>query len=182
MTVTSPVAGTATDESADRPAPAWRRVTRSRGVQIIVLVLFLAALVRPALQLGGGVDALYTKLGAAVALILVPLQALLSVTPIPSQIVALPMAVIFGFWLGAALVWLGWMITAAMQYSMVRRAAQDLDFEAARARLPRVLRDLPAHNPLFLIVTRWVPGGSHVVNGAAHVPPHQTGARDERQL
>jgi uncharacterized membrane protein YdjX (TVP38/TMEM64 family) len=100
-------------------------------------------------------------------MILVPIQALLSITPFPSQVVAMPMALVFGFWVGTALVWCGWMIAAAAQYWIARRVAADFDFEAARARLPRPLRELPAHHPAFLIVTRWVPGGSHVVNGAA---------------
>ena len=150
-------------------APRGRLATvfSSRGVQGTLLVLLLAALVAPALELGGGVQALHTRYGALVALLLVPLQALLSVTPFPSQIVALPMAFLFGFGVGAALIWLGWMLTAALQYKLARRAAEDLDFEAARARLPRWLRELPAHHPAFLIITRWLPGGSHVVNGAA---------------
>ena len=43
----------------------------------------------------------------------------------------------------------------------------ELDFDAARQRLPSWLRDLPAGHPAFLVLVRWIPGGSHVVNAAA---------------
>ena len=99
--------------------------------------------------------------------LLLPLQTLLALSPIPSQIAAVPLVLMFGFPLGAALVWLGWLATAAVQFELFRRAAVELDFQARRARLPRWLRDLPAGHPAFLLCVRWIPGGSHVVNGAA---------------
>ena len=88
-------------------------------------------------------------------------------SPVPSQVAAAPLVLLFGFWAGALLIWLGWWTAAGAQFYLARRTAVELDFEGLRARLPGWLRELPAGHPAFLVLVRWIPGGSHVVNTAA---------------
>ena len=119
------------------------------------------------LRFSGGPELLVTPLGAAAAVVLVPAQSLLAMSPIPSQLAAIPIVLLYGFWAGALLIWLGWLATAGAQFYLARRTALELDFETQRARLPHWLRELPAGHPAFLVLVRWIPGGSHVVNTAA---------------
>lgn len=119
------------------------------------------------LRFAGGPEQLVTRFGALAVVLLLPLQSLLALSPIPSQIAAAPLVLLFGFWAGAVLIWLGWLVTAGAQFELVRRAAVELDFEQARQNLPGWLRELPVGHPAFLVLVRWIPGGSHVVNSAA---------------
>jgi len=133
------------------------------------------------LQSTGGLDEIARRHGLWAALVLVPLQTLvsLSFSPIPSDAVAFATSLIYGFWLGAFLGWLAWMAGALIQYVAVRRvarriraargirAALGIDVEALRARLPAWLRSIPPDHPAFLICGRWFPLGAHVVNATA---------------
>ncbi len=126
----------------------------------------------------GGLDhlaALRDRRGAIAGLALVPLQTLMSVSfsPIPSDAVALVIASLCGFWAGSVLIWIGWMAGAVVQYELARHAGADGSAERLRARLPRRLRTLDPSHPLFLICTRWLPLGPHIVGtlaGALGVP------------
>lgn len=139
----------------------------SPALRASLALVALAGVTWWALHGAGDLRELVEREGLRAALVLVPLQALLAVTPFPSQLVAIPILAWFGFALGSALVWLGWWIAALLEYTLARRTAIDLELDALRARLPRALRDLPVGHPVFLIVARWLPGGSHVVNIAA---------------
>jgi uncharacterized membrane protein YdjX (TVP38/TMEM64 family) len=127
------------------------------------------------LDASGGLDEIARRHGLRAALVLVPLQTLISLSfsPVPSDVIAFATSLIYGFWLGAFFGWLGWMAGAFIQYAAVRRAARGLDAAALRARLPAWLRRLPADHPAFLICGRWLPLGPHVVNtvaGAFRIP------------
>jgi hypothetical protein len=119
------------------------------------------------LQSTGGLDEIARRHGLWAALVLVPLQTLvsLSFSPIPSDAVAFATSLIYGFWLGTFFGWLAWMAGALIQYVAVRRAARGLraargfDVEALRARLPAWLRSIPPDHPAFLICGRWFPLG-----------------------
>ena len=107
--------------------------------------------------------------GAAGGLVLVPLQAAVSLTfsPVPSDVVAVALGFLYGPRLGAALAWCAWMGAALVQYALARRASRGQEIGALLERLPRRLRGLPADHPAFLICARWLPLGPHVVNTAA---------------
>jgi len=166
-TASSSSRSTRPDDFRARRRSWLRSAARSRGLRWIGYTVALAGAAYLGLRFAGGLDPLVTRFGAAAIVLLLPLQTLLALSPIPSQIAAIPIVLFFGFWAGAALIWLGWFATAALQFLLLRRAAIDLDFTSARARLPRRLRNLPAGHPAFLVLVRWIPGGSHLVNGAA---------------
>jgi len=107
------------------------------------------------------------ELGIWAALFIIPVQAVVAVSPFPSEVIALVTSAFYGFWGGALLAWSAWFVAAFLQYALVRRTAQDFDFEHARKRFPRRLRELPVSHPGFLILGRWLPYGAHVVNTAA---------------
>ena len=134
---------------------------------------FLAMLLVFRLAGDGEADRITQQLGGPGAAVLVVAQALIAVSPFPSQIVAVPLAVMYGFWRGVALIWTGWMLAAALQYWLSRRTADDIDLNSWLERTPRWIRRFPAGHPLFLILARQLPIGPHIVNitaGALHVP------------
>ena len=147
--------------------PIWRRALASRGLQVFVLALAVAWMGWTWLDASGGPEALRERYGWRAALVLVPLQALVSLSPFPGEMVALANGYLFGFWWGSFLIWLAWMMTAYAQYALVRRAAKDLDLDMGLDRLPGWIRRFPVDHPVFLIFARWLPYGAHLVNSAA---------------
>lgn len=134
----------------------------------LVLSGFLATL---ALQDPDLLADLTDQYGWRVTLILLPLQTLisLSLSPLPSDIVAFALALMHGFWAGTGLIWLGWMIGAWVQYSLAKRAASELSLSALTSRLPERLQRLDITHPAFQITVRWFPMGPHIVNTASGV-------------
>jgi uncharacterized membrane protein YdjX (TVP38/TMEM64 family) len=136
-------------------------------------VVVIAALLALWFAGEGTAEGFAARLGWPGASALVVAQALIAVSPFPSQIVAVPIAVTYGFWLGVALNWAGWMLAAVLQYGLSRRTADDIDLDRLLDRTPRWMRRFPADHPLFLILARQLPIGPHIVNmtaGALHVP------------
>jgi uncharacterized membrane protein YdjX (TVP38/TMEM64 family) len=151
----------------------WERLSRSRGIQLSLAVVVVAALLALWLAGDGEADRIAEQLGWPGAVALVVAQALIAVSPFPSQIVAVPVAVTYGFWLGAVLIWSGWMLAAVLQYGLSRKTADDIDLASLLARTPRWMRRFPVSHPVFLILARQLPIGPHIVNisaGALHVP------------
>ena len=150
----------------------WSRALRSRGVQLSLVVVLLAG----ALLAGVASEDRAKAIGASGAIgtaSLVGAQALLAVSPFPSQLIAIPLAALNGFWLGAFFLWCAWMLAALLQYSLARQAADDIELDAWLERAPLWLRRFPVGHPAFLILTRQLPIGPHIVNicaGALHVP------------
>jgi uncharacterized membrane protein YdjX (TVP38/TMEM64 family) len=166
------------DRTTHRPVPfpgppRWRRWATSRGLWTIVAVVAAGAGLVHGIEALGGAAGVRARFGPSAGLVLVPAQIVVSVSPVPGEIVAAVQVAIHGFWLGAALAWLGWLGAAFLEYGLVRWTAVEVAGSASRDRLPGFLRRLPADHPAFLIVARWLPFGSHVVNvtaGLARVP------------
>ena len=153
-------------------ADFWTRLARSRGMQLSVALVLLAGAIVAGLATEGDAASL-GRLGAAGVVLLVCAQAVLAVSPLPSQLIAVPLAALHGFGLGVVLLWCAWMLAALLQYLLARRTAKDVDLDFWLARAPRWLRRFPAEHPAFLILTRQLPIGPHIVNisaGALGVP------------
>lgn len=114
---------------------------------------------------------LHESWGFALTIVLVPLQTLisLSLSPIPSDVVAFSLALIHGFWAGALLIWLAWVAGALIQYSLARRVTDEGVLDNLLEKAPHWLRRFEARHPLFLICGRWFPLGPHIVNTAAGI-------------
>ncbi len=148
-------------------ATAWQRAVHSRGLLGIFAVVVGGAALALWMRSYGGAELMREQLGPLAALFIVPLQAVIAVSPFPSEVIALVTCTFYGFWGGALLAWSAWFVAAFLQYELVRRTARDFDFERARRRFPKPLRDLPVSHPAFLILGRWLPYGPHVVNSTA---------------
>jgi uncharacterized membrane protein YdjX (TVP38/TMEM64 family) len=156
-------------EARSDERPWWKRLAESRGIQLSVTVVAVAALLAFWLAGDGEADRIARQLGGPGAAVLVLAQALIAVSPFPSQIVAVPVAVMYGFWRGVVLIWTGWMLAAVLQYWLSRKTADDIDLNAWLERTPRWIRRFPAGHPLFLILARQLPIGPHIVNISAGV-------------
>lgn len=156
--------------------PGWlRRIVRSPGVWCIVLVIAAAWFAQQSIGVVGGAEALRERFGLTALVPLVIVHGLVSVSPLPSEVIAFTNSMVFGFALGVLANWSGWMLGAVIQYRLVRRTTSDLglDEPMQRFRLPRWLQSLPVQHPVFLICSRWLPFGCHIANtaaGAAAVP------------
>jgi uncharacterized membrane protein YdjX (TVP38/TMEM64 family) len=149
--------------------PWWKKALASPGVWLIAAVLVFAWLFYEWVESIGGPGVLRTRYGLWAMLVLVPVQALVAVSPFPSEVLVVANSLVYGFWVGSAMAWVGWMLAAYLQYFLARRTAHDLDIDVVRARLPRWLSRFPVHHPMFLIFGRWLPWGPHLVNTAAGV-------------
>lgn len=129
---------------------------------------FMAAL---AFQDPARLTNLADEYGWRATLILLPLQTLisLSLSPFPSDFVGFALALMHGFWGGTALIWLGWMLAAWIQYSLAKRAKAAGPIAGLTSRLPQWLQRLDIAHPAFQICGRWFPMGPHIVNTAAGV-------------
>jgi uncharacterized membrane protein YdjX (TVP38/TMEM64 family) len=148
-------------------ASGVRRVFQSRGLFAIAALVVAGFLLVAWVNSVGGAEVFRARFGSAAALVIVPVQAVVAVSPFPSEILAFGTSALYGFWGGALLAWAAWFLAAFLQYFVVKRTARDFDFDRARRRLPRWLRDLPVSHPAFLIFGRWFPYGPHIVNSAA---------------
>jgi uncharacterized membrane protein YdjX (TVP38/TMEM64 family) len=144
-----------------------RRFLRFRGLCGLALVFGLGWLLLEALERAGGPEAVRARWGLAAGCVLVPLQAVVAVTPFPSEVVAAANGALYGVAWGSGFAWAGWMLGALIEYALYRRVAEDVSDSDAVQRLPRWLRRFPAHHPAFLVGGRLVPFGNHVVNAVA---------------
>ncbi len=90
----------------------WRRALRSPGVQLLVLIVAAAFLFGEAIAKQGGFEPLRHRLGAIAPLVTVPAHAAIAISPLPSEVIAVGNGLCYGFWQGALLNWLGWMLAA----------------------------------------------------------------------
>lgn len=142
-----------------------QRLFRSPGLRMIAGAVVIGWISLAWLDYVGGPEALRERFGLGAAAVLVPLEAFASLSIFPGEFIAVALGMLYGFWLGSFFIWLGWMLTAYMQYFMVRRVAED--FASEFERLPAWIQRFPVGHPVFLIVGRWVPFGGHLVNPAA---------------
>jgi len=149
------------------PPPRWQRWLRSRGLRTVLLVVAAGWLLIRAIDALGGAAGIRERFGPAAGLLLVPTHVVVAVSPVPGEIVAAIQVAIYGFWLGSALCWLGWLGAAFLEYGLVRWTAGELADPVSRERLPAFLRRLPVDHPAYLIFARFLPFGAHVVNVTA---------------
>jgi uncharacterized membrane protein YdjX (TVP38/TMEM64 family) len=134
--------------------------------------VLVAWLLLQGLEAVGGPEAIRARFGLGAAGLLVPVHAVVAVSPFPSEVIGLAYGAIYGFALGWPLNWAGWLLGALLEYGLFRRIASDVGATGAR-RLPSWLRRFPVEHPLFLIGGRLVPFGNHAVNalaGSVRVP------------
>jgi uncharacterized membrane protein YdjX (TVP38/TMEM64 family) len=148
------------------PPPLAHRILRSRGLVGLLVVCAGAWLLLQMIAAFGGPEAVRTRFGLGAAVLLVPVQAVVAVSPFPSEVIALAEGAIYGFAIGWALAWAGWCLGAALEYFLYRRIAGELG-GGSRERLPAWLRRFPVQHPVFLVLGRLVPFGNHAVNALA---------------
>lgn len=141
------------------------RLFHSRGLRTIALVCAVGWVLVAGIDSLGGAEKIRATYGFELTWIFVPVQAVVAVSPFPGEVVALISSAVHGFWLGSLLNWFGWMLAAYLEYSLVRWTARDLEFDEAR--LPAWLRRFPTDHPAYLIAGRFLPFGSHLVNGTS---------------
>lgn len=166
--VPDPVEASATEVAV----PAWRRFLSSRAFHMLLLVFGGGWLILAALDAAGGPEAIRDRHGLLAVAFLLPAQIAAAITPVPSELIAFPTAAIYEFWLGALVIWTGWVAATPFRYLVVKHIAQDFDLEASRGRLPKWLQRFPVEHPVYLIFGRWLPYGPHLVDytaGAAGV-------------
>lgn len=144
-----------------------RTILGSRSLRLILLVFGAGFLIVGALDAAGGPDAIREEHGWLAIGFLLPAQIAAAVTPVPSELVALATAAIYEFWLGALLIWSGWVAATPLRYLLVRRVVADFDLERHRERMPQWLQRLPVDHPAYLICARWLPYGPHLVDYTA---------------
>ncbi|OFV87173.1 MAG: hypothetical protein A3J75_00585 [Acidobacteria bacterium RBG_16_68_9] len=147
--------------------PLWRRLAGSPAVQLLLAMVVLGGALVYWIESAGGVTALRDRFGLFTAVIVVPVHAIVAISPFPSEVIAFGNGVLYGVWKGTLLSWLGWMLAAGTNYALVRRAAADVNLDPAFARLPRWLRRFPVPHPIFLIAGRWIPYGPQLISTAA---------------
>lgn len=139
------------------------RLLRSRGLRLILLVCGVGWLLVEGLDRLGGPETIRHTYGLETTWLFVPIQAVVAVSPFPGEVVAVVSSAVHGFWLGCVLNWLGWMLAAYLEYALVRWTAREVAFDEDE--LPTWLRRFPTDHPVFLMGGRYLPMGSHVVNG-----------------
>jgi uncharacterized membrane protein YdjX (TVP38/TMEM64 family) len=142
------------------------RLLCSPGLSGLALVCLIGWLLLHALEALGGPEAVRTRFGLGAAALLVPIQAVVAVSPFPSEVIAVAQGAIYGFALGWPCTWAGWLLGAFLEYGLFRRIASDVS-DSDGERLPAWIRAFPAQHPLFLILGRLVPFGNHAVNALA---------------
>jgi uncharacterized membrane protein YdjX (TVP38/TMEM64 family) len=150
------------------------------AIAIAIVGLMIAAI--PALRdaagnaIGGDTDALRADLeGAAGVATLLVLAALHSVVFYPAEIVDAAAGFVWGFWLGLALVMVGWMLNALIAWEIGRRAARPLLYRAfGQDRFLRYQGTVERGGAFLLLAVRLIPivpfSLFTIVAGAAHVP------------
>lgn len=155
--------------------PVGRRVfPRLRFIIMAAMVVVGGYFVARWVESIGGPAKFRSEFGLLAPAITLPLHAIVSISPFPSDVLCVANGALYGFWLGAALSWLGWWVAGLAEYGFGYQARRDFNLAARWERLPRWLRKFPVGHPVFLIGVRQVPGiGGHMATllpGAAGVP------------
>jgi uncharacterized membrane protein YdjX (TVP38/TMEM64 family) len=161
--------------AGDEKPPERRRSALVTG-GLIALVVLAGYIAWRWLEVTGGVGALFDRFGPFAPLVSIPVHVLLSATPFPSELIGVANGSVYGLWLGTTCSWIGWWCGAALEYTLVRRGAREIEWTDAANHLPGWLRRFPVGHPVFLIVGRQLPFGFHTVNvlaGLAGVSPRR---------
>jgi len=161
--------GLKNSNSTRRQIPLHRRIAGSRGVQLVILALLVGGFAWLWISTNGGPQMIRDRFGLWGAVLLMGLQALISITPMADEVIGLASSAIYGFALGSLLNWTSWMLANFIEYWLARRTARDLGFDPdpTANRLPRRLAGLAPSHPLYLLLGRQVPLGCHIVNASA---------------
>jgi uncharacterized membrane protein YdjX (TVP38/TMEM64 family) len=154
----------------DVPEAPGARPPRSvpwRGIIAALTLLAATWALHDVVAAGGGPRELVARHGGWAPALSVPLLSLTAWALLPSEFVAVAQGALYGFALGTAANWSGWMATALLQYGLVRWGFLKASPEALLARAPRFIRRFPVSHPVFLIVGRQLPFGSPLVNTLA---------------
>ena len=149
-----------------------QRALTSTGLWALVATLVVGGIGWSWIDAHGGLGEARATFGIGAAFVTVPLQAVIAVTPFPDEVIGFGNSIVYGFVMGAALNWIGWMLGAFIEYAIAYRSARDLNLRVARnlSEGPRWLRRFPPELPAFLILTRFLPlGGGHIANTTAGV-------------
>jgi len=162
-----------TVESITLKRPLWKRILFSKALYAMLAACLLGYFSLQWIHSLGGPEEFRRQFGWTAPLVTVPVQAIVAVSPFPSDLFCVGNGALYGFAFGTVLNWLGWWIAALIEFGLGRRAAKDFDIEAMRGKLPRWLGRFPFDSPAFLILSRQVLYiGGHVstfVPGAAGV-------------
>lgn len=116
----------------------------------------------------GGVE-LLTNLREAygwwLLLVTIPAHIILSITPLPSEIVATAASLALGFWPGVISSWCAWMVATYIEYHLVKKLGENVvaKHKTKTVQKSPILQKLNPDSPWFLICGLWVPFGVHVV-------------------
>lgn len=139
-----------------------------RSVAVLVGALALGVAVAAWVALAGGVLAFRARFGAVAPLVSFPAHVALTLTPVGELIpFGAANGALYGLVPGALLNWAAWMVAALGQRAVGSSAVREA------GALPAWLARLPLTHPAVLVVGRWPPGGSVLVDaaaGAAGVP------------
>jgi len=141
----------------------WRRIIRSRFVWIALAICVLGYFLYGWLDEIGGPKVFRERYGAIAPLISIPVMAVATISPFPSDLIAIANGSLYGFALGTLWSALAWWIAAQFQYLLGWQMRADLDLGEQTRSLPQWLRNFPVSHPLFLILSRQIPwAGGHV--------------------
>ncbi len=144
---------------------------RLRAVALALIALLAMIGVGLCVRWLGGPLAVRQRFGAWGILVALLAHAMLNLTPAGEVV---PMAVangaVWGFWLGAAISWVGWIAASLAQYALVIRVGAGFNVQSRLERLPSAFRRFPVEHPAFQILGRCVPWvGLHLVDVASAV-------------
>lgn len=140
-----------------------RRLFRSHlFLGLLAFAGFTFAILQLLDQLGGP-HGIWERFGMFAPVVSMPLHAMVALTPVPSDLLAIANGAVYGFWLGAVLSWTGWWAAAMIQFWLARRLGRDWDVAGRMEMLPSWLRRFPVGHPAFLIGVRLLPvAGGHI--------------------
>ncbi len=155
--------------------PAEERGTRLATWLIIILSLLISAgIVFFIGQNQRDVEEFIRGTGILGPIVSIVLFGILGLSPIPSEVLAAIMGVVYQPILGTLIAFIGNMVASWIEYYVGGHLAKVTDFEERRSRMPFGLSRFPANSPLFLIFTRIIPGYGPkmvgIIGGLYNVP------------
>jgi len=142
---------------------AWR-ILASRGFWLLLVLVAVAFGISRGIEAAGGPEALRTRFGAFAPVASALIHAPLAATPFPSEVFAISHGALYGFWVGAVVGWVGWVLGSLIEYLVLLRWRTEVLGRELRITWPGWLARLPMDHPAFLIGARQLPWGYHLVN------------------
>lgn len=138
----------------------WGRKAARLALAIAALAA-LGWLLLDVLESLGGASGIHRRFGYASLLVLLPLYL---TPPIPGEIAGMITVSIYGFALGAPLLWCGLIVRAVIEYRLSGYLLADPGGATGKVKTWGWLERFPAHHPVFLVAGRWMPLGNHIVS------------------